>query len=122
MKEDLRMIERSAELYSEILLIPRFNNNPYRALKHELMKEFGHCFWCGIIVKDYGNIHFHSPPPDSATIDHLESRFTREKGKMVDKVLCCDFCNQKRAQKENKLYSKKTKTLDSFSCDFAILF
>lgn len=80
---------------------------PYRALKLKFLEHFTTCYWCSDPVIDY------IPPagepvkvPDNAaTVDHTVSRFFREKGTRVKKVLACNKCNQRRAREENKLYT-----------------
>jgi len=100
----LRVIELDKSVHWE--------KNPRRELKLLLLKEFGTCFWCGKPVKDYGSTsEVRYNPPDMATIDHLESRFFRPKGKKVPKVLCCRKCNQQRSEKENKIYSPSKRQL-----------
>lgn len=74
----------------------------YRPLKLELLKEKPYCYWCGIKVIDYIPKDGERTPDNTATIDHLISRFWRNKGKVVKKVLCCNKCNNLRARLEEK--------------------
>lgn len=107
-------LKRTREL-SEVV---RFTKQRHRGLKLLLLQEFGICFWCGIVVKDYGlPPNNEDNPPDAATIDHLVSRFYRGNGEFSDRVLACYHCNQKRAQEENRRltreHNKKLKTLST---------
>lgn len=68
----------------------------YRELKLLLIEKFGVCYWCGIKVKDYGNL-LCKPPTDEATIDHVIPIPLRKKGEIVPKVLACYECNQRRS-------------------------
>lgn len=66
---------------------------------------FKRCFWCDIVVEDYGDREEQQKlgirdPDDMATIDHVKSKYFRKKGEAVEKVLACNKCNQKRALKE----------------------
>ena len=73
-----------------------------RDFKLFLMKENPHCFYCGILVKDYNKTWKKGEviPLDIATIDHTKSRFERVRGEVVDKVLACFACNQHRSKIE----------------------
>lgn len=75
----------------------------YRKLKLELMAKDKHCHWCKIEVHDHVQIEGVRQPDDTATIDHLISRFFRKKGETVAKVLACQKCNLQRARDEEKL-------------------
>lgn len=78
-----------------------------RALKLALLEEYGYCYWCKRLVKDYGAREPGARDPDDmATVDHLVSRYYRKKGDIVDKVLACNKCNQARAREEDKLWSQ----------------
>lgn len=79
--------------------------NRYRELKLRLIAQGKGCYWCGKRVQDYGKTPDGvDSPANEATIDHLESRFTRKKGQTVEKVLACKSCNQKRSWEEMKAY------------------
>lgn len=81
---------------------------PYRKLKLDLLAKEGVCFWCGILVKDYHPWpEGKREPDDMATIDHIKSRYFRKLGEVSTKVLSCNKCNQKRSEKENKIYGIK---------------
>jgi hypothetical protein len=45
-------------------------------------------------------------PDDMATIDHVHSRFNREKGEESPKVLACHPCNLRRSRQEAKTLKK----------------
>lgn len=77
-----------------------------RPLKLALLSEFKNCFWCGEKVFDYIHTAGETTPPNAATVDHLKSRFFRNKGEVVTKVLACEKCNQRRSHEENKKYTK----------------
>lgn len=91
----------------------RHSGNRNRTLKLALIKEFGVCFWCGIKVKDLVPFPGTKEPPDMATIDHTVSKYFREKGERVLKVLACYPCNQTRAVAENKVYAWRGKPTNS---------
>lgn len=72
-----------------------------------LFNYYKKCFWCDIEVVEYGI-------PDSkfdnqSTLDHVVSKFYRDKGDDVLKVLCCHSCNKARATYENRKLTKKHK-------------
>lgn len=71
-----------------------------------LTKEFKNCFWCGIEVVDL-KLDGGRPPHFAATVDHLVSRYFRQPGANVLKVLSCYRCNKTRADIENKKYGKE---------------
>lgn len=70
----------------------------YRDLRKKLIDETGGvCYWCGCKVVERerkGNENF---KPDQATIDHTIDRYSRKRGQIVKKVLCCYKCNQERS-------------------------
>ncbi len=79
----------------------------YTFAKREMMKDDPRCFWCEIEVIDYGPRKEGEPDPlDMATVDHLVSRFFREIGVVVPKVLACAKCNQNRAKNEEIFFKK----------------
>ena len=82
-------------------------NNRNRKLKLELMEKYGVCYWCGVKVIDYVAQDGQRCPPNTATIDHLKSRFLRKKGEVVEKVLACNKCNGIRSKKEERIYGKR---------------
>ena len=58
-----------------------------------------HCYWCGRLTI------WHNPPdgilqPESATVDHIVSRYNRGWNAPTDIVLACFECNQRRCQNE----------------------
>lgn len=77
----------------------------HRRLKLALIAEFGVCFYCDDPVFDIQPKDGETAPPNQATLDHTVSRFFREKGEEVLKVLCCNRCNQQRSKVENKKYT-----------------
>lgn len=81
-----------------------WSGNRNKKLKEFLFKKHPYCYWC----KRKLIIHVHedhkATPPNAATIDHLVSRFIRKKGEVVDKVLACNECNEKRAHEEELIY------------------
>lgn len=77
-----------------------------RKFKLELLAAFKTCYWCGVECKDYPHKDFEQQEPDSATIDHTISRFYRQKGESVLKVLACYACNQRRAKEEGIAFYK----------------
>lgn len=83
----------------------------YRKVKLLLLEHFGKCYWCGHAVKDYGNIELfrnkRKIPDDMATLDHVKTRFERKLGQVVDKVLCCHKCNQRRARRAEIQHFRK---------------
>lgn len=97
------------------VLTARYKSNglqlrSYKELRVVLIKKFRFCFWCGCTVREY-NHHPHAPQKkDQATIDHLKTRFERKKGDIVEKVLACNQCNQKRAKQDEKKFLKLKST------------
>lgn len=83
-----------------------WRENGYRALKLSLLQQFGVCFWCDRKVSDYNRTKGYQPP-DTATVDHLVSKYFREPGDVSLKVLSCLECNQERAHNEHKLFHAK---------------
>lgn len=71
-----------------------------------LFNHFGKCFWCDEEVFDL-KLDGGKPPFNMATIDHVRSRYFREKGDDVLKVLSCFRCNAKRCDFENKKYGNQ---------------
>jgi len=78
----------------------RTKSGSHRGILKYLVKEFKVCYHCGVNVFYAAEKHGQKPPRNSATIDHLVSRFFREKGEKVPKVLSCHSCNQKRSHVE----------------------
>lgn len=82
----------------------RNKRTPEQKLKGLLMKHFdSKCFWCDVEVTDFISPGVR-PPFNTATIDHVVSRYFRKKGDDVLKVLACNRCNQARARYENGKY------------------
>lgn len=79
----------------------------YRPLKLLLLELNGVCYWCKQTVYDHPRVEGIPDPDDTATIDHIESRFTRQKGSSSPKVLSCQRCNQKRAREAEKQFVKQ---------------
>jgi len=98
-----RDMDRIKEINDEY---SRSKTGSYRPLKLALIKEFKKCYWCGVEVIDFIRKLGERTPYNAATVDHLVSRYFRKKGEVVIKVLACDRCNQKRANKENKQLGK----------------
>ena len=88
------------------------NYGSYKQLKLLLLKEIGVCFWCKITVKDYPYEDGVPDKPDMATVDHIQSRFERKKGEVVEKVLACYKCNQRRAKEDERKYKSKPSKKD----------
>lgn len=67
-------------------------------------KQEGLCHWCnGPMVLLHGVCTY--PPKNLATIDHLDSRLSPERGKhsgKLRKVAACWECNNKRAAAEER--------------------
>ncbi len=79
-----------------------------------LIAKDPHCFWCGRLVKEYPLIKRHQKiPNDSATIDHLASRFSGKRKEVHFKektlVLACRVCNNERQKLECKKNIWKTR-------------
>lgn len=55
----------------------------YRLLKLALIEKYKVCFWCNVPVYDHPMIKKQPSLPDTATIDHLKTRFERKKGEIV---------------------------------------
>lgn len=81
--------------------------------RDKLFKKHPYCHWCSRPLVDPRNYQWKTPsghnrliknPPDNlATLDHLDSRFSQERGKHPGKVrtvLACQKCNLQRAADE----------------------
>lgn len=84
----------------------KYMRSHHRNLKLALLDAFKICFWCGIPVRDFIIPNGEQAPPDIATLDHVISRFTRQKGEWVLKVLSCYKCNQDRNVLEHRAIRK----------------
>jgi hypothetical protein len=73
-----------------------------RALLFKLQE--GKCFWCQqLLVVPVQGRKTKRPPANEATIDHLDSRLSGERGMHRNEfrhVLACRTCNEGRAAKE----------------------
>lgn len=65
----------------------------------------GRCYWCGVFMTlpVYPPEPGRRPPPNEATIDHLDSRYSPERGRHAGeyrRVAACVDCNGRRAAAE----------------------
>lgn len=95
-------------MYEKLLALDRAtyrSNNRRRDLKRLMLAEFGVCYWCDTPVKDYGmmppGVRY---PHDTATIDHVMSKYLRKKHQWSLKVLACEECNTRRSIEDTRLY------------------
>ena len=79
-----------------------------RKRKLKLWRIDPHCHWCGIltVIREYEP--HQSQLPNDATVDHLRSRWSKERGKdkTESTVLACYKCNQERNEKEQSSVPK----------------
>lgn len=73
------------------------------------MADRPRCYWCNIEVFVHERIPGVDDPKDTATIDHVISRYHRKKGQETPKTLACYGCNQRRAREEDKKIAKLRK-------------
>ena len=78
-----------------------------RRIKLRLLEENPYCYFCGILVKDYGNFYSNRVreyPLDMATVEHLKTRHQRKINPEpnIPKVLSCYKCNHKRGLEANR--------------------
>lgn len=76
-------------------------------LRDYLIFHYGICHWCGCKVQNYGRRNWQKGdviPDDFGTIDHIDSRFLRDKHEVTGKVLACYKDNQKRSVEEVRLF------------------
>ncbi len=86
----------------------------YKIIKDKMMADDPHCYWCGILCVDYGKREPGTRDPhDMATVDHLVSRWYRNSGAIVPKVLACSKCNGDRAFVEDAWFRKRYKRLNN---------
>lgn len=77
-----------------------------RRQREELFRQqAGRCYWCGsdLVLPQYPPPRHCSPPRNEATIDHLDSRLSPERGQHRQElrhVVACRDCNGKRNRQE----------------------
>lgn len=99
---------RDAELLVGSLSRPRLHsangsdsNGTTRRYRCRLFTLNPHCYWCGrLTVWDTPSNGTLSP--DSATTDHVVSKYNRSWNSPTDLVLACYECNQRRSQNETE--------------------
>jgi hypothetical protein len=69
-------------------------------------KTGGVCYWCGCqTALPPSGVSVKEPPPNEATVDHLDERFSGRKGSHPNgverTVLACRACNEARG---NRMY------------------
>lgn len=72
-------------------------------------RQDGKCHWCGEQMLDPAIIYEDKQPDNLATLDHLDSRLSEERGKHSDnirRVLACRRCNGNRGAKEQAQLSE----------------
>lgn len=72
--------------------------------KYQLWLRDPRCYWCGKVTVILDLAKIKKPPLNLATLDHLRSRLSNERGSdyRVSTVLACLECNQNRAKVEEK--------------------
>ena len=81
-------------------------HNPEGRRKLALWKKDPHCFWCGKLTVVWKPVDGAAMPPNTATLDHLQSR---NRGRLRCRrlglkatVLACHNCNRARGAIEGK--------------------
>jgi len=77
------------------------NSNKRR--KENLFREDPHCYWCGIEVINYPLADGERMPDNFATLDHLDTRLSGNRGVIKNQtrtVLACSKCNFDRGVEE----------------------
>lgn len=70
-----------------------------RDLRWDLFQVDPHCYWC------HARVRWMAPAngilaDDAATLDHVQSRYVRERGELVPVVLARFKCNRDRNERE----------------------
>lgn len=66
-------------------------------------QQHGRCYWCGCHMVMPNPVKGQVPPLNEATLDHLDSRLSRERGTFPGQgrhVAACRQCNEQRASQE----------------------
>ncbi len=65
-------------------------------------RQGGECYWCGCKMIDPSIIYLKKQPNNLATLEHLDSRLSGQRGKRsgVRRVVACRLCNNKRGARE----------------------
>jgi len=75
--------------------------------RRQLWEHDPHCHWCGcltVLIEGRGS-HEKEYPPNMATLGHLDSRLSENRGKRSGeyrRVLACHRCNNARSRAEMK--------------------
>lgn len=75
------------------------NSKRYSAQRERWWHEDPHCRWCGRLTILWAYKVHATMPDNAATVDHLDSRFSNERGAHSGKtrrLLACYRCNQSR--------------------------
>ncbi|HWG06018.1 MAG TPA: hypothetical protein VG271_13475 [Beijerinckiaceae bacterium] len=84
------------------------NQRKRRQLVRLFERQNGLCFWCKKPMHLWVHVQGETPPIDSCTIDHLDSRLSPMRGKHphgeIRHVASCWKCNNERANEEHRAY------------------
>lgn len=79
-----------------------------RNRKLYLLRKDPHCYWCGREVFDHDLSHKSHPPYNTATVDHLITRYSSVRGEVKgETVLSCWKCNNDRSKQETSQMPKQ---------------
>lgn len=80
------------------------NSVKKRAKRDRLFSEQeGKCFYCKCQMIKVDGKHFGTNPPNLATFEHLDGRFSKERGLHQGErrvVLACHSCNQQKGREQ----------------------
>jgi len=78
---------------------PKNGERRRRKRAHLHRRQGGRCYWCGCLTILIENNDPGNQPDDLATLDHLDDRFSPERGKRSGEwriVMACRLCNNER--------------------------
>ena len=93
---------------------PKTTERKHRRIQKLFERQDGRCFYCKckMILQDRRR-PFKKPPPNMATLEHLDDRFSQKRGSFTNKnvertVLACLKCNNSRGAERDKLMAYTT--------------
>ncbi len=88
-----------------------------KAKRDKLFKEqHGKCYYCQCEMIKVDNKHFGRNPPNLATFEHLDGKFSKERGARQGErrvVLACHTCNQCKGREQEvsvEIYTLRIKS------------
>ena len=92
--------------YVEIVDLTTRRRKPWINKRRKIAERQGwRCYWCGQPVIDWVARRRVPTPDNAATIDHLHSRLSPERGKHHGEytlVVACNACNNRRGEEEQR--------------------